>query len=687
MESSAIDIAQAQRRTEEYDPEMSFRTVTGGTRHLVFWVLVCLSFYHYITAGYGILAEHWHKAIHLGVVLFLIFMVYGFRKEPAGATPRTGWARLGNVPLIDWVLGISGIAAALYIPMTFDTIVHRLGQPNTLDVVVGTVLIITIFEATRRTLGPVLPLIVLVFILYGLFGRDVPIQLLKHPGASWPEFINHVFLTSEGIYGIPVKVVSTFVFHFVLFGVIATRMGLGQFFLEIAQCIAGRYAGGPAKVSVISSAFFGTISGSSIANTVTTGALTIPAMKRAGYSGQFAGAVEAASSAGGQVTPPIMGAAAFIMVEFTELPYTTIIIAATVPALMHYLGVLTIVHLEARRLGLKGMSRDEIPALLPVLRQGWPTLIPLVALLGVLFNGYTPYQAAFWGITSCIVVGLLNPMNRITLRDVIDAFYLGAKYALVVGAAAAIVGIIIGVVTMSGAAFRISFLITQAAQDVGLMVMSILGFLPPSILTLDGITLFFSMVFIALVCIIMGAGISTTTLYIILVTVAAPALTQLGVPLLAAHLFVLYYGVLAEITPPVCTSAYAAGAIAGANPFRTGLTAFRLGNAKALVPFVFATSPAMLIVLDDYFTWYEFIHTTLSCAAGVMLLGASLAGYLFRPIPMLSRIILAITSLMMVAPGIQSTIIGASIATVIVFIEYLRKDQLKQSNTTMNTKH
>lgn len=656
MAQARIDLHKAEQLEREYDPEMRFRGMLNPAAWLVTGMLVVLSGFHYYTAGFGILTEHWHKGIHLGFVLGLIFLVFGATDRITKGEPRSRWWKPGNVPLYDWLFFAAAIFCSLYLPVTLDSLTFRIGNPNTLDMVVGTAMIFLALEATRRAMGLVLPIIVLVFMLYALFGQYAP-GVLAHPGTSWRGFISHVYMTTEGIYGIPVKVVATFVFHFVLFGVIATRMGLGQFFIDVAQCIAGHYAGGPAKVAVLSSAMFGTISGSSIANTVTTGSLTIPAMKRAGYPAHFAGAVEAAASTGGQITPPIMGAAAFVMMEFLDVSYVTVITAAIIPAAMHFLAVFTMVHLEAKKLGLRGTPPEEIPRLWPVIRRGWPTVIPLVLLVTIIIKGYTPFMAAFWGITACIVVGFLNPMHRMTLRDLIDAFQLGAKYALAVGAAAAVVGIIVGVVTVTGTPFRISFMVTQAALGTAETVMSLFSVLPFEMFTQQGLTLFFSLIFIAVCCVALGAGIPTTALYIIVATIAAPVLVQFGIPPLAAHMFVLFYGVLADITPPVCTSAYAAGGIAGANPFRTGMTAFRLGNGKALVPLVFVYSPSLLLVLPG-FTWTEFLIAFSGCTFGIILLGAALTGYLLRPMPGWQCWLLGFAALLLIAPNLTSSLVG-----------------------------
>ena len=651
-----IDADRAAELERAYDSELAFRQLAGVLTPIASLVLVALSVYQIYTAGFGLPPEHWHNATYLAAVLALVFLFFDAR-VPFGP-------RLGGVALVDWLLIAVSIAAVLYLPLNFDALTFRIGVPNTWDLVMGMALIVVVLEATRRTMGLVLPVIVLVFIAYGLYGNHVP-GVLAHPGATVENFVSQIYMTQEGIFGIPLKVVATFVFHFVLFGTIATKMGLGQFFIDVATVIAGRFPGGPAKVSVVASAFFGSISGSSIANTVTTGSLTIPAMKRIGYRPHFAGAVEAAASAGGQITPPIMGAAAFVMTEFLGVPYTTIITAALVPAAMHYLGVLIQVHLEAKREGLRGLTDDEMPRLGPVLWRGWPTVIPLVILVATIMQGYTPYLAAFNGIVACVVVGLINPLQRMTLRDVWEALETGAKYALAVGVAAAAVGIVVGVITLTGAAFRLSFMVTQAAQNLAASVLPFLSWVPFELTSLSGLALFFTLVFVALTCIAMGAGVPTTALYIVLAAIAAPAVTQLGVPAIAAHLFIFYYGLLADLTPPVCVAAYAAAGIAGANPFRTGLAAFRLGSAKALVPFVFAYSPAMLMVLPG-FAWGDFLLVTLSCAIGVCALGAALTGYAFAPLGWIARAPLLVASVLMIAPGTTPTLLGLAVVAPVV---------------------
>lgn len=396
------------------------------------------------------------------------------------------------------------------------------------------------------------------------------------------------------------------------------------------------------------------ISGSSVANAVTVGSLTIPAMIRLGYKRHFAAAVESASSTGGQITPPIMGAAAFLMIEFLNLPYTTIILAAIVPAFMHFFGVLMQVHFEAKRTGLRGMTKEEMPDLKEALKRDWPTIIPLVVLIAVLLSGYTPYLAAFWGITLCIAVGLLNPRKRMTIGEVFEGLRDGAKYALAVGAAAATVGIIVGVVTLTGVGFKISYIVTSTAAQLATYFGTIS---PVSWFAPQTLTLLFTLVMTGMVCILMGCGIPTTANYIIMATIAAPALGLLGVEPIVAHFFVFYYGVLADITPPVALAAYAAAGMAGADPFKTGNTAFRLGLGKVLVPFVFVFSPSLLLVTSN-FNWPDFFIAFFGCVIGITALGAALSGFFLVRTKIWENVLLIFAAMLLVAPEIYSSIVG-----------------------------
>jgi TRAP transporter 4TM/12TM fusion protein len=695
--------AKIQKLESELDPEMRFRPLLPAAAGVVALLLFGLSCFHYYTAGFGLLQETLHRGIHIACVLGLIFLVFSWSRKSNVATPRAGPLSPLGIGIFDWLCAIAAVVTSLYVPYVFHDLQFRVGNPDPIDWIMGTVMIVVLLEATRRSVGWPLPIIAVVLMVYALYGPSLP-GILAHPGNTWKSVVNHLYLTSQGIYGIALGVVATYVFHYVLFGVLATRVGLGRFFIDLATALTGRFSGGPAKVSIFGSALFGMISGSSIANTVTVGSLTIPAMIRIGYARHFAGAVEAAAATGGQITPPIMGAAAFLMVEYLAVPYQTIILAAIVPAFMHFFGVFCQIHFEAKKHGLRGLPRSELPVAREVIRRDWPTAMPLAVLLMVLFSDFTPYLAAFWGITGCIVLGLTNrnPIVALVfaaaiaicirlgiltewpglgtiigasiavsawyvLRDeagkarffsILDAFVVGAKYAISVGAAAATVGIIIGIVTLTGVGFKLSTIITGTAADLA----SLLGSIQPiDLFDIKAMTLFFTLVMTAIVCILLGCGIPTTANYLIMVTIAAPALAMLGVPQLVSHFFVFYYGVLADITPPVALAAYAGASMAGADPFKTGNTAFRLGLAKALVPFVFVYSPSMLLVTKG-FTWSEFLETTIGCAVGVVMLAVALTGYGLARISNLERLWLGTASVLVISPSRTATLIGLAMS-------------------------
>lgn len=699
---------------EELDPELAFRKLPPFTTLIVAALLISLSVFHYYTAGFGLLRETTHRGIHLAYVIGLIFLVFSMTKKEGGSVQSSSFLRPGGLPIHDWVLAGLAVVAAMYIPWIFEQLVFRVGNPSQLDVIMGTILVVLLIEATRRCMGWGLPLIAIFAVIYALAGPWFP-GVFLHPGTSWANLINHLYLTSQGIYGTALGVVATYVFHFVLFGVLANNVGLGRLFLGVAAAVAGRFSGGPAKISIFGSALFGMISGSSVANTVTVGSLTIPMMIRLGYQRHFAAAVESTAATGGQITPPIMGAAAFLMVEFLNMPYASIVLAAIVPACMHFFGVLMQVHFEAKHSGMRGLTDAEIPKLSEVFRDNWPTIAPLFGLLVVLFTDYTPYLAAFWGITGCmllamaydrriaaimfiLVIGVTAPTEllrlpganlalfvvcaafmlhgywkrndgRAALHSVLDSFTEGAKYAISVGAAAATVGIIVGVVTLTGVGFKISWIVTSAADSMANGLLSTFPFLP---FTAKGVTLFFTLVMTAIVCILLGCGVPTTATYIIMVTVAAPALGLLGVAPIVAHFFVFYYGVLADVTPPVAIAAYAGASMAGADPFKTGNTAFRLAIGKALVPFVFVFQPAMLIVVDG-FTWFAFMMSIIGCATGIVFLSAAFSSYLVAPMKAWERWLIGVAALPTMGAGFTPLLIGLGLAAPVLIVQGIKR--------------
>ncbi|OWZ88955.1 C4-dicarboxylate ABC transporter permease [Sinorhizobium sp. LM21] len=659
---------------EEFDPESRFRAVLRPVGIMAGVIMFLLSSYHFYTAGFGIPRATVHRGFHMGVTLFLVFL--SFAAFNSGRTKTTGFVILG-LPVIDWLLAIAGAISAFYVPWIYDQLQFRIGNPNQIDIAMGTILLVTLLEAVRRSMGWPLSLIAILFICYAFFGRSMP-GIFVHPGADWSGIINHLYLSSQGIYGTALGVIATYVFHFVLFGVLAQKIGLGQLFIDLATAMTGRFAGGPAKVSVISSALLGTISGSSIANTVTTGALTIPAMIKIGFKRHFAAAVEAASSTGGQITPPVMGAVAFLMVEYLGMPLRTILIAAIVPAFMHFFGVLVQVHLEAKRLGIRGLRQEELPRAWKVLREGWLSVLPLVLLVWMLMSGRTPFLSAFWAIAACMVVYAIQMIRASGLSagakqwatGIYDGFVSGAKSSLSVTAAAALVGVVIGVVTLTGIGFKIAFMVTSIAQYWAGSAYGFLSFLPFELFSLQTLALLFTLMMTAAVCILMGCGIPTTANYIIMVAVAAPVLGMMNVEPLVSHFFVFYYGVLADVTPPVALAAYAASGIAGANAFKAGNTAFRLSMGKALVPFMFVFSPSLLLVTEG-FTWSAFMLTFTGAIMGIFSLSAAITNWLVGPLSWLERLLLAVAALLLIAPELVSTLIGVAVLTLIVLRQTL----------------
>jgi TRAP transporter 4TM/12TM fusion protein len=685
---------------EQYDPESNFRRLAGLAAMFVTIVSVSLSGWHVYTAGFGLHNEIAHRAIHLSVVLGLCFLVFPRQKPLAGAwewiLPITlgsfyilfGWwlvQALGSdlpestalifmalltavalltlpikaldgshtsIPIRDWFFAAISSGFSLYLLVFFDEIyIQRPGDHSNLDYMVGVFSIVMVVEVTRRTMGIFLPLLAVGVVLYGIFGPYLPGDL-AHRGYSVPRVIAHLYKGTEGIYGIPVGVVATFVFHFVLFGIMAQLTGLGQLFVNLATIVAGRYSGGPAKVSVVSSGMFGMISGSPIANTVTTGVMTIPLMKRVGFSPRFAGGVEASASCGGQITPPIMGAASFIMAETLGIPYSHLVLIAIIPAAAHYFAILLMVHLESKRLKLVGMDTAEIPNAWKVLASSWHLFIPLIVMVTLLLMQYTPFLAAFWGIILCVVCSwipkLMGKYGRnmagmaIGPRALLVGMEMGAKSALGIGAACACVGFVLGILTLTGMGFKFSSFILDVSETVALMVKTVDVW---NWIELSQMTIFFGLLFTAIACIIMGAGVPTTPTYIILASIVAPTLAQLDVPQLATHMFVFYFGVLADVTPPVALAAFAAAGIARSEPMRTGMTAFRLSMGKAVMPFAFVYSPVLLLI---NFNWPDFLHAMISTLVALIGLSVAYAGYFGKQIGWAAFIALNLLSVSLV---------------------------------------
>lgn len=625
----ALESVDVQDTLEKYDTAAQFRKLAGTAGVVVSAIAIAMSLFHYYTAAMGVLVAILQRAVHLLFAMVLAFLLWPAAK---GGTRH-------RIPWYDWVLAAFGAAVCLYHVVEYEAIIFRAGMPTAIDVYFGLAAILLVLEITRRTVGPELPIVAVVFLAYAHLGPYFP-HPLDHRGYTLRSIVEHVYLTTEGIFGIPLGVSSTFVFLFILYGAFLEKTGVGQFFIDLAFAVTGHLRGGPAKAAVLASGLLGSISGSSVANTVTTGAFTIPAMLRAGYRREFAGAVEAAASTGGQIMPPVMGAAAFIMAEMTGIPYFTIVKAAAIPAILYFLSVGTMVHIEAVKTGLKGLPRESLPRAGPTIRRGWYLLVPLFTIVYFLMVGRSAFWAAFQSINIAVAVALLAALlrrdwagGRQLVRGIPGAFESGARNAVGVAAACACAGIVVGVVTLTGLGLRFSHLVLAIGR----------GHLLP--------TLFLTMV----ASLILGMGLPTTAKYIVLATMAAPALLELGVPLIAAHLFILYFGIIADVTPPVALAAYAGAGIARGNPMQTGVTALKLAAAGFLIPYMFVLSPDLILV---EVTWLQALHSSITALVGIVALAIAVQGYFITPARVHERLLLLVAALGLIDPGLLTDAIG-----------------------------
>lgn len=610
---------------EKYDRESRTRDIWSTKWALPLTVFaVGLSLYQIYYALFGGPPTLVHRGIHVGAILVLCFAVQRFRLRETRSTP----------PWFDWLAIAGSVAIAVYLAVVFDRLTVSGGRFETIDVVFSVICLVLVLEAARRVTGLVLPILAVLFIVYDYYGRSMP-GLFRHRGYDLDRIVTFMYESTEGIFSTAIGVSSTYIFLFILFGAILQKSGMGQFFNDIAMALAGQARGGPAKVAVLASGFLGSINGSAIANVVTTGAFTIPMMKRVGYQRNFAGAVESAASVGGQIMPPIMGAAAFIMAETLGVPYTQIVLVAIIPAVLYYLGILIQVHLRATSQGLRGISRENLPAVMDVMKERGHLLLPLLFLLYMLFfSGTTILFAAVTTIFVTIAAAMVRKSTRMSLLDIVHALRDGALTAVSVAVACACVGIIVGVATQTGFGVKLAGTIVTIGG----------GFLLPTLLMT------------AVACIILGMGLPSIPAYIIVATMAAPALVQLDVAPLAAHLFVFYFGLFANITPPVALAAFAAAGLSGGSPMRTGFLAMRLALGGLIVPFVFVYQPELLM-LDG--SAADTIRAAVILLVGVTLLAVAAEGHLFVPLPIWLRIVLALGAIGLVTPDYVLDLIGA----------------------------
>jgi len=635
-ENREIDV---QKLMEEYDSESRIRRPLGIMAIIISIIAISFSVFQFYTGGFGLLLGLKQRAIHLAFASFLIFLTYPGTKKSFDINKT-------KIPLYDILLAILSAMVCLYLVIFFKEIAIRIGLPSTMDLVMGALAIILVLEGTRRVIGPALPIVVLVFIFYSYFGQIMP-GFFAHRGYSLERIIEHLYSGTEGIFGIPLGVSASFVFLFILFGAVLNKTGMGKFFIDIAMALAGHTTGGPAKVAVIASGLMGSINGSSVANVVTTGSFTIPLMKSIGYRKDFAGAVEAAASTGGQILPPVMGAAAFVMAEFLGIPYIRIAAAAAIPAIIYYIAVMTMVHLEACKYGLKGLPKERLPKIGKVLKEKGHLILPIVGLVYLLIRGYTPLFSAFWAIVMSLVISMVKAETRLNLKKLGEAFEEGAKSALGVAAACACAGMVVGAVTLTGLGLKVANGLVMLGQG-NLML-----------------TLFFTMI----ASILLGMGLPTTAKYIILSIMAAPALVNLGVHPLAAHLFILYFGVIADLTPPVAVAAFAAAGISGGSSMKTGFIAVRLAVAGFMIPFIFVLDPGLLFINSTVVHTLILIVTSL---AGVLALGAAAGGYLLDHVKIHERVILIISALALLRPGLLTDGVGIALLAGVIILQKMR---------------
>lgn len=620
----------AEEVMQKFDKESDKRDPVGIWHYIICAVCILFSGFQLYTAIFGVLDAHLQRTIHLCFGLVLIFLLYPARKS---------WSREKMNPL-DAILAVLSVVATMYLVVNYKELVTRAGMNTPTDIAIGVIGVLLVFEATRRTVGWPMLTVALVFLAYAFLGPYMP-GILAHRGVSFDELVSHLYFTTEGIFGVPMGVSSTFIFLFILFGAYLDATGLGKFFIDFANALAGWAVGGPAKVAVLSSGLMGTVSGSSVANVAGTGSFTIPMMKKLGYRPSFAGAVEAAASTGGQLMPPVMGAAAFLMAEFVGVPYIEVVKAAVIPALLYYTGIWLSVHYEAKKYGLKGTPREELPKFGPLLREKGHLALPLIVIVYLLVTGYTPMRAALYAIGLTIVCACLRKNTRITFKQFVEGLIVGAQSVLGVLIACASAGIIIGVVTKTGVGLKLA----------------------TALLDLAGGKMLPAMFFTMITSLILGMGVPTTANYVITSTIAAPALVQMHVPVLAAHMFAFYFGIVADVTPPVALAAYAGAGIAGANPMKTGVTAAKLAIAAFVVPYIFVLVPQLLMINA---TAPTILMAMVTAIIGMWGLSLAMIGFCQHPLNVLQRIAFFIGGLCLIIPGSMTDLIGI----VILFLGY-----------------
>ncbi|MEK4698265.1 TRAP transporter permease [Solibacillus sp. FSL R7-0668] len=647
----SLSLEKQQELLEKFDIESNQRDPQNIMKYVIYFGLLAFTLFQLYTAIFGQFPAQIQRTVHLGFALVFIFLLF----------PAVRKLSKKGIPFYDYLLALVSIFVGSYWVLNYERLVQSLGKLETLDFYVGLLAIILVLEAARRAVGLPIAIIAVLFLLYAFYGRYMP-DFMAHRGQSLEGIVNLMYYSTDGILGTPLAVSSTFIFAFLLFGAFLVKTGVGQYFNDLAISVAGKLVGGPAKVAIFSSALQGTISGSSVANVVTSGSYTIPMMKRLGYNKNFAGAVEASASTGGQLMPPIMGAAAFLMVEFIgrNITYWDVAKAAAIPALLYFVGIWIMTHFEAKRLGLRGLKDEEMPDRSHVFKKIY-LLIPIVLIIVLMVSGVPVIHAALYGIISCVVVGIINPDVKFGVKEFVDALVDGARSALAVAAATACAGIIVGVVVKTG---------------LGLSLAN-------SLVKLAGGSILLTLFFVMIASLILGMGAPTTANYVITSTIAAPAIIALLAPdvpasaapiviVLSAHFFVFYFGIIADITPPVALAAFAASGISGGDPIRTGVNSAKLAIAAFIIPYMIVFSPALLMIDVSI---GEIVWVVFSAVMGMIAIGAGVIGYWYRKVNVIERLVLIAAGLAMIYPESLSDTIGLIVFAVMFVIQWMTRNK------------
>lgn len=640
----------AQEMLEKYDRESNYRTNIGRWAWIVTFIGVAFTIFQLYVGYFGTLPSQKQGAVHLGTALGLVFLLYPARKELI--------KKEKTIPWYDIILAFTAMFVTYYKILQFDELRQsRVLGYDSVETLISVIGIILLLEATRRTVGLPIVIVALTMIAYALFGDLIPTQLLSHKGFDYSRITNVLWFQDSGVFGTPIQISAKFIYLFLFFGVMLVHTNIGKFFNDLAFSLTGRFTGGTAKAAVAASALQGMVSGSSVGNTVASGSFTIPMMKNAGFKPEFAAGTEASASTGGQLMPPIMGAAAFIMMDYVGVSYSVIMLSALIPAILYFTGIFIGTHFEAKRLNILGLPKSQLPNFKTLMLKNGFMLLPLILIIGTVMIGYTPQRAAIIGIATAYLVSLIRKDTRLSFRKLIDVFEQGARVALPVISAVATAGIIAGVVSITGLGAKFA----------------------AGIISLSGGSLFLALIFTMVACIVLGMGLPTTANYVVTATVAAPALINgFDLPPISVHMFVFYFGIVADITPPVSLAAYAGAGIARANPFKSGIGAVKLAIAAFIIPYIFIYNPILVLVDATIFTVITGVTTAVLGMAGI---SGALIGYFNNKTTIIERIMLFAGGLFLIVPEFLSSLIGIIILVAVWIMQSKRPKEYSEDNS------